>query len=55
MPFPKQYSKNIFTHVRRVGNQFSEEDFLVGVEGVDDQTHELLNISIECESFRHDY
>jgi hypothetical protein len=33
--------------IRSVGDQFSEEDFLVGVEGVDDETHQLLDISIE--------
>ena len=30
-----------------VGNQFSKEDILVGVEGVDNQRHQLLDISIE--------
>ena len=31
----------------RVGDQLREEDFLVGVENVDHQTHELLNVNIE--------
>jgi len=35
--------------IRRVGDEFSEEDFLVGVEGVDDETHQLLDISTESE------
>ena len=39
--------------IRRVGNQLSQEDLLVGVEGVDDQAHQLLDVSIECERIRH--
>jgi hypothetical protein len=35
--------------VRCVGNQLSEEDLLVGIECVDDQTHQLLDVSIEGE------
>lgn len=30
-----------------IGDQFSEEDVLVRVEGVDDQSHQLLDISVE--------
>jgi hypothetical protein len=32
-----------------VGDKFSQEDFLVGVESVDDETHQLLDISTESE------
>jgi len=32
-----------------VGDEFSEEDFLVGVEGVNDKAHKLLDISRESE------
>jgi hypothetical protein len=34
-----------------VGNELSKEDLLVGVESVDDQTHQLLNIGVERENF----
>jgi hypothetical protein len=36
--------------IRGVGNKFSKENFLVGVESVDDKTHQLLDISTESES-----
>ena len=36
-----------------VGHQLTQEDFLVAVEGVDDQGHQLLDVSIEGEGFRH--
>merc|ERR1719329_145077 len=38
---------NLVKGIRSVGDQLTEEDFLVGVEGVNDQAHQLLNISIE--------
>ena len=40
--------------IRGVGNELSQEDLLVGVEGVDDQTHQLLDVSVERKDFfRH--
>ena len=39
------------TYIGRVGNQFTEEDFLVGVEGVDDKRHQLGDFSLEGEGF----
>mmetsp|Transcript_85951 Transcript_85951/g.240539 ORF Transcript_85951/g.240539 Transcript_85951/m.240539 type:complete len:294 (-) Transcript_85951:7-888(-) len=36
-----------------VGNQLAQEDLLVAVEGVDDQAHQLLNVSVERERLRH--
>jgi hypothetical protein len=33
--------------VGSVRDQFSQEDFFIGVEGIDDETHQLLDISIE--------
>ena len=35
--------------VRGVGDELSEEDLLVGVEGVDDQTHQLGDLRLEGE------
>jgi len=35
-----------------VGNQLSEEDLFVGVEGVDDQAHQLGNLCLKCEGLR---
>jgi hypothetical protein len=37
-----------------VGNKFSQENFLVGVDGVDDEGEELRDLSLELESLRHD-
>ena len=34
-----------------VRDQLTEEDFLVGVECVDDEGHELGNLSLKCECF----
>ena len=40
--------------VRGVGNELSQEDLLVRVEGVDDQGHQLLDVSVESKYFfRH--
>jgi len=36
-----------------VGDQLTEEDFLVGVESVNDERHQLLDISVKGESFGH--
>ena len=33
--------------VGRLQNQHAERDFLAGVEGVDDQAHELLDVGIK--------
>lgn len=38
-----------FTHIRWVGDELSEEDLFVGVEGVNDKGHKLSNLSLECE------
>jgi len=34
-----------------VGDEFSKEDFFVGVEGVDDQGHQLGDFGLEGEGF----
>jgi len=34
-----------------VGNKLTKEDFLVGVEGVDNQREKLIDISRECIAF----
>lgn len=36
-----------------VGNKFSQEDFLVGVDGVDDEREKLRDLSLELESLSH--
>jgi hypothetical protein len=38
--------------IRGVGNEFSEKDFLVGVDGVDDEGQELRDFSLELERLR---
>jgi hypothetical protein len=35
--------------IRRVGDEFSEEDLLVGVDSVDDQREQLRDLSLELE------
>jgi hypothetical protein len=40
---------NLVKGVGGIGDKFSEEDLLVGVEGVDDQAHQLLDVSVEGE------
>ena len=37
------------TYIWRVWDQFSQEDFFVGVECVDDKTHQLGNLGLESE------
>ena len=39
--------------IGRVGDNLSEEDLLVGVDGVDDEGEELRDLSLELESLRH--
>ena len=41
------FVSNFIKGVWGIGDEFSQEDFFVGVESVDDQPHELLDISIE--------
>ena len=41
--------------IRRIRNQLTEKDFLVGIEGVDDQAHQLLNVDIAREGLRHGF
>merc|ERR1719319_69011 len=42
---------NFIQGIGRIGDQLSEEDFLVRVECVNDQGHKLSNLSLEGESF----
>mmetsp|Transcript_65899 Transcript_65899/g.174744 ORF Transcript_65899/g.174744 Transcript_65899/m.174744 type:complete len:435 (-) Transcript_65899:40-1344(-) len=44
---------NLVKGIGRIRNQLTEKDFFVGVECVDDQAHQLLNVGIEGESLRH--
>lgn len=37
-----------------IGNKFSQEDLLVGVDGVDDEGEKLRDLSLELESLSHD-
>ncbi|KAK1237457.1 hypothetical protein MKX08_003082 [Trichoderma sp. CBMAI-0020] len=37
-----------------VGDKFSQEDLLVGVDGVDDEGEKLRDLSLELEGLRHD-
>jgi hypothetical protein len=39
------FVSDLIEGIRGVGDDFSEEDLLVRVEGVDNETHQLLDIS----------
>ena len=40
------------THIGGVADKLAKEDLLVGVEGVDDQAEELVNLRLEGEGLR---
>merc|ERR1719189_2843067 len=44
---------NLVQRIRSIGDDLSQEDLFVGIEGVDDQTHELLNVGIESKCLSH--
>mmetsp|Transcript_40565 Transcript_40565/g.79943 ORF Transcript_40565/g.79943 Transcript_40565/m.79943 type:complete len:755 (+) Transcript_40565:170-2434(+) len=44
---------DLIESIGRVGNQLTKEDLFVGIEGVDDQRHQLLDVSIEGVSLGH--
>lgn len=36
-----------YAYIRRIGDQLPEEDLFVGIEGVDDEGHQLSNLCLE--------
>jgi len=40
------------TYIGRVGDELAEEDLLVGVEGIDDEGEQLVDLGLEGESLR---
>ena len=40
------------TYIGRVGDELAEEDLLVGVEGVDDEREQLVDLGLEGEGLR---
>ena len=44
---------DLVERIGRVAHELAEEDLLVAVERVDDQGHQLIDFSLECEGFRH--
>ena len=42
---------DLVERVGGVGDELTEENFLVGVEGVDDEGHQLLDVGVESENF----
>mmetsp|Transcript_38543 Transcript_38543/g.94509 ORF Transcript_38543/g.94509 Transcript_38543/m.94509 type:complete len:306 (-) Transcript_38543:42-959(-) len=44
---------DLIQSIGSIGDQLTQEHLLVAVESVDDQAHELLNVSIECKCLRH--
>ena len=54
MMLQRCFLPDLVERIGGVGNQLTQKDLLVGVEGVDDEGHQLLDVRIERESFRHD-
>jgi hypothetical protein len=51
----KSLISDLVESIGTVGNEFSQEDLLVGVDCVDDQGEKLRDLSLELEGFaRHD-
>jgi len=50
-----RFVSDFIESIRSIRNKFSKENFFVRIESVDDETHQLLNISIESKMFRHLY
>ena len=40
------------TYIGRVGDELAEEDLLVGVEGIDDEGEQLVDLGLERERLR---
>ena len=49
--FGDRVVSNLVKGIRSVRDEFSKEDFLVGIESVDDETHQLLDVSVERKNF----
>jgi hypothetical protein len=45
---------NLVQSIGGVGDQLTKENFLVGVDGVNDQREQLRDLSLELESLGHD-
>lgn len=45
----KKKLKGKSTYVRSIADELTEKDLLVAVKRIDDQTKELVNLSLECE------
>jgi len=46
-------SPDFIQSVGRIGNQFPQENLFVRVEGVDDKTHQLSNLSLDIRQCYH--
>lgn len=44
-------SQGLDTHIGSVADKLTKEDLLVGVESVDDETQQLVDLGLEGESF----
>lgn len=47
----KQRGVALMTHIRGVRDELSKEDLLVRIERVDDEAHQLVDLSLEDELF----
>lgn len=45
----ERFVSDFVQSIRGVGDEFSQEDLLVGIESVDDQAHQLLDVGVESE------
>jgi hypothetical protein len=44
---------DLVERIRGVGDKFSEEDLLVGIDSVDNEREQLRDLSLELECLRH--
>ena len=44
---------DLVERIGRIGDQLPKKDLFVGIESVDDEGHQLLDVRIEREGFRH--
>jgi hypothetical protein len=47
----KALKTNFVQCITAVGNEFSQKDFFIGIKGINDQTKELINFSLESKGF----
>ena len=47
----QRFEAQLVGGIRGVGDQFAQEDFLVGIQGVDHEVQQLLDLGLEAQGF----